>query len=229
MIGDFLRENEKVPLMEMDAAGYVLAGGRSSRMGTEKALVQFDGEPLVVHALRILHNARLAASIAGAHSPLESFAPVVPDSEPDRGPLGGICAALEATKARWVVFLPVDMPLLPASFVTYLLEEAQSSGTAFTVATVDGFAQTFPVVVDRAALPGLRLALESGQRGCYSAFQSAAAGLGQTIKIVPVEHAVKEGKLAHPMGLPVAGWFLNVNRPADLRRAEWSRRSRAVL
>jgi molybdopterin-guanine dinucleotide biosynthesis protein A len=210
----------KVRLMKMDAAGFVLAGGRSARMGSEKALVQFAGEPLVIHALRILHSAGLTASIAGAHSPLESFAPVVQDSEPDRGPLGGICDALDATTARWVVFLPVDLPLLPASLVTYLLAEAQEPGTVFTVAEVNGFAQTFPVVVDRAALPGLRCALESGRGGCYSAFQSAAIGLGQAVKIIPVEQAVEAGKLAHPKTLPVACWFLNVNEPADLLRAE---------
>jgi len=206
--------------MKMDAAGYVLAGGRSSRMGTEKALVQFAGEPLLVHALRILRNAGLSASIAGAHSPLEGFAPVVPDSEPDRGPLGGICDALDATKTRWAVFLPVDLPLLPASLVTYLLEEAQEPGTVVTVATLNGFTQTFPAVVDKLTLPGLRLALESGQGGCYSAFQSAASALGQAVKIVPIEQAVKEGKLAHPKALPVEYWFLNVNKPADLLRAE---------
>jgi molybdopterin-guanine dinucleotide biosynthesis protein A len=206
--------------MKMDAAGYVLAGGRSSRMGSEKALVHFAGEPLVVHALRTLRGAGLMASIAGAHSPLDSFAPVVPDAEPDRGPLGGICAALSATTARWAVFLPVDLPLMPASLVTYLLEEAQEPGTAFTVAAVNGFVQTFPVVVDRAALPELRRALEHSRGGCYSAFQSAAAGLEQAVKIVSVEQAVTAGKLAHPEALPVACWFLNVNEPKDLLRAE---------
>jgi len=206
--------------MKIDAVGYVLAGGRSSRMGTEKALVQFAGEPLLVHALRILRDAGLSASIAGAHSPLESFAPVVPDAEPDRGPLGGICDALDATKARWAVFIPVDLPLLPPSLVTYLLQKAQEPGTAVSLASASGFTQTFPAVVDRALLPGLRRALESCQTGCYSAFQSSAAAIGKSVKIVAVEQAVKDGKLAHPRALPVESWFLNVNKPADLQSAE---------
>jgi molybdopterin-guanine dinucleotide biosynthesis protein A len=206
--------------MKTDAAGYVLAGGLSSRMGIEKALVQFAGEPLVAHALRILRCAGLTASIAGAHSPLESFAPVVPDSEPDRGPLGGICTALNVTAARWAVFLPVDLPLLPPSLVAYLLEEAQETGVAVTLAEGNGFTQTFPAVVDQAALPALRSALQSGRGGCYAAFKSAAADLGKTVKIVPVEQSLKEGKLALAGALPTACWFLNINEPADLLRAE---------
>jgi len=204
----------------MDAVGFVLAGGRSSRMGSEKALVEFAGEPLVVHSLRILRRAGLTASIAGARVPLESFAPVVPDVEADRGPLAGICAALASSSTRWAVFLSVDLPLLPASLVAFLLETALRDGTAITVAEVNGFAQTFPAVVDRAALPRLRRALDSGKGGCYSAFQFSAAGLEQTVNAVPIEPAVEQRKLAHPNALPVPNWFLNVNEPSDLARAE---------
>jgi molybdopterin-guanine dinucleotide biosynthesis protein A len=206
----------------MNAAGYVLAGGRSSRMGSEKALVEFAGEPLVVHALRTLRRAGLTASIAGARSPLECFAPVVTDSEPDMGPLGGICAALASSKARRAVFLPVDLPLLPSALVTMLMHEAQDEGTAVTVAAVNGFTQTFPAVVDRAALPWLRSALESGRGGCFAAFQGAAEGLNKSMKVVPVERALQEWESALREALPVECWFLNVNAPADLLRAEAS-------
>lgn len=205
---------------ETDAAGFVLAGGRSTRMGSEKALVQFAGEPLVVHALRILSTAGLTTSIAGARSQLESYAQVVQDSEPHRGPLGGICTALASSAARWAVFVPVDLPLLPATLVAFLLQQAREEEAAVTVASLNGFAQTFPAVVDRAALPWFRAALETGRGGCFSAFQAAAEGLHQVLKIVPVERVVNDGRLADGEALPVACWFLNVNEPADLLRAE---------
>jgi len=128
------------------AAGFVLAGGRSSRMGVEKALVSFRGEPMIVHAIRTLREAGLTASIAGARTSLEDFAPVVPDAQPDRGPLGGICAALASTSAQRAVFLPVDLPLLPASLLVALLEEA----APVVVVEVDGFVQSFPAVVSQA-------------------------------------------------------------------------------
>jgi molybdopterin-guanine dinucleotide biosynthesis protein A len=204
----------------MDAAGFVLAGGRSSRMGSEKALIEFRGEPLVAHALRILRGAGLTALIAGARSALERLAPVVPDLDPGQGPLGGICAAMASSSARWSVCVTVDMPLLPASLVAFLLSEAREERAAVTVASVNGFSETFPVVLDRALLPGLRRALDAGQGGCFAAFQSAAAGLGQAVKVVQVELAAEGGMLVHPEGVPAAFWFLNVNLPADLERAE---------
>jgi molybdopterin-guanine dinucleotide biosynthesis protein A len=189
-------------------------------MGQDKALVQFAGQPLVAHALAVLHRADLAASIAGARSPLEVFASVVEDRSPNRGPLGGICAALASTSARWAVFLPVDLPLLPASLVAYLLRHARTTGRVVTLASINGFAQTFPAVIDRAALPTLQAELESGRGGCYSSFQAAAARLAQPITVLPVELLLQAGQIVHPSGLPATRWFLNLNTPADLRRAE---------
>lgn len=204
----------------LEAAGFVLAGGRSSRMGADKALIQLSAKPLIAHALYILHQAGLPVAIAGAHSPLAAFAPVVPDSDPGQGPLGGICAALASTAARWAVFLPVDLPLLPAALVTYLLRQARISGSAVTLASVGGFAQTFPAILNREVLAVLQAELEADRRGCYSAFQAAAASLAQPLAVLPVELLIQSGQVAHPHGLPPALWFLNVNSPDDLRRAE---------
>lgn len=204
----------------LDAAGFVLAGGRSSRMGADKALVQLSGKPLVVRAVSVLLEAGLTASIAGARSPLAAFAPVVEDSQPGLGPLGGICAALASTSADLAAFLPVDLPLLPASLLVFLLHHARTTDAAVTLCSVNGFAQSFPVVLRRETLPLLQTELEAGRCGCYSAFQAAASNLGQPVSALPVELLTQSGHITHPDGLPAAWWFLNVNAPKDLRRAE---------
>ena len=102
---------------EPDADGFVLAGGQSSRMGRDKALLAFAGQPLVAHALDLFQEAGLPAMVAGAASPalrsLPVFASVIDDDSPGLGPLSGICAALSIISARFAVFLPVD--LAPAS------------------------------------------------------------------------------------------------------------------
>ncbi len=206
---------------ELDAAGFVLAGGQSSRMGADKALLELAGQPLVARALGVLREAGLPASIAGALSPLAAYAPVVHDAQPGLGPLAGVCAALASTSARHAVFLPLDLPLLPTSLLVFLLHHARITGAAVTLASVNGFAQTFPSVVDRAALPALQAALNQGRGGCFSAFKAAAGQLGRPFSVLPVEHLVQPGQIAHPDGLPPALWFLNLNTPEALQRAQY--------
>ena len=103
--------------MQADAAGYVLAGGQSSRMGTDKALVRFRGRPLVQHAVQILNTAGLTATIAGSRRPLAEYAPSIADKwadgERSAGPLAGVASALSSTNAEWNVFLTVDAPSFP--------------------------------------------------------------------------------------------------------------------
>jgi molybdopterin-guanine dinucleotide biosynthesis protein A len=201
-----------------DAAGFVLAGGLSSRMGTDKALVEFEGQPMISRAIGILRAAGLPVSIAGARSSLDRYASVVPDTDPGLGPLGGICSALKSSTAQYAVFLPVDLPRLPSSLIAFLLEYAQITRAAVTLVTVNAFPETFPVVLDRETLPILEQELATGQRGCYAAFQRATTVLGQSAVQLPVELLVQSGHAAHPDALPAARWFLNVNTPADMHR-----------
>lgn len=203
-----------------DLAGFVLAGGRSSRMGVDKALVELDGRPLIAHALGILRGAGLDVAIAGARAQLDGFARVVADLYPDLGPLGGICSALAATSARWSVFLPVDLPLLPPALISYQLKKAREKDAAVTVASVEGFAQTFPVVIDRATLPYLDQEVAAGRLGCLSALQNAAESLTRPLVVLSVEEAIASGQLVAPCGNAPDRWFLNLNAPEDLRRAE---------
>jgi molybdopterin-guanine dinucleotide biosynthesis protein A len=190
-------------------------------MGRDKAVVLLGGQPLVVHTLGILRRAGLEATIAGGDAVLGEFAPVIPDGAAGQGPLSGICAALESSSAALAVFLPVDLPLLPDSAISFLLHHARVTGAPATLFSVNGFAETFPAVVARAALPALKRELEAGGRGCFSGFRAAARGLESELAILPVEMLVQAGQLFHPLRQPVGRWFLNVNTPESLRRAHW--------
>jgi molybdenum cofactor guanylyltransferase len=116
-----------------DVAGFVLAGGRSARMGRDKALVLLDGRSLAERAIELLHHAGLNAAIAGARSELGALAHVIADQAPDEGPLRGICSALASTGAELAIFIPVDLPLLPASLLACLVADAQITGAAVTL------------------------------------------------------------------------------------------------
>jgi molybdopterin-guanine dinucleotide biosynthesis protein A len=213
-----------------DAAGFVLAGGQSSRMGSDKALVEFGGRPLIAHAVGILKGAGLPVSIAGARpevrASLAAYAPVIPDAEAELGPLGGICAALGSTTAPYSVFLPVDVPLMPPSLIVFLVRHALITSTLVTLASVNNSPQTFPAVISRGTLPLLEVELRNRRLGCLAGFQKVAAELGQNVSTLPAEVLVQSGQITHPDALPAVRWFLNINAAADLRMASSLRSSR---
>jgi molybdenum cofactor guanylyltransferase len=209
---------ESTPANSISA--FVLAGGQSRRMGRDKALLTVAGRPLIAHALSALRNAGLSPVIAGARSDLSRFAPIIPDPNPDLGPLAGICAALDSSSARYAVFLPIDLPLLPPSLITYLFRHAQITSSSVTLPSICGDANTFPAVLDRSVLPTLKTELAAGRRGCLAAFHAAAQILGQSISVIPVEFLAQSGHASHSFGLLAALWFVNVNTPGDLSRVE---------
>lgn len=204
------------PAGEPAIPGFALAGGQSTRMGRDKALVELAGKPLIAYAVECLRAAGLEAAIAGARSTLHSFAPVLPDAEPDRGPLSGICTALQQVTGDLAVFLSVDTPLLPASLLRYMLFHAQSTGRTITLASVNGFPQTFPAVLRTSAWPSLRAELDTRGGGCFAGFRAAAHACGETPSILPAELLAASAHAAHPRALPVSRWFANVNSPAEL-------------
>ncbi len=218
--GERMGDHDLDSTPELTVSAYVLAGGQSRRMGQDKALLTLAGHPLIAHALSALRAAGLSPVIAGARSDLSRFASVIPDPNSDLGPLSGICAALESSSARSAVFLPVDLPLLPSSLITYLVYHAQITSAAVTLPSIRGVANTFPAVLDRSLLPALKSELAAGRRACLAAFHAAARALGQPISVIPVELLTQSGHVAHPRSLPAAAWFLNVNTPADLGRVD---------
>jgi molybdopterin-guanine dinucleotide biosynthesis protein A len=188
-------------------------------MGRDKALVELGAKTLAAHAVELLRSAGLSATIAGARSELGDLAPVIADEGSDQGPLRGICSALGSTDAELAVFVPVDLPLLPASLLRYLVHHARITGDAVTLASVNGFAQTFPSVLHKDALPTLQEELAAERGGCFAAFHTAAMRLGQAVRVVTVEVLVQTGSVTHDRAVPPFRWFLNVNTLEDAERA----------
>lgn len=202
-----------------DAAGFVLAGGNSTRMGHDKALLPFQGRPLIGHAIAILRQSGIPAAIVGDRPDLSAYGPVILDEETGRGPLQGVCRALALSDAELAVFLSVDTPLLPANLLEYLVQHAAITGSAVTLPAVNGFPQSFPCALRRERLPALEREIRAGNYGCFAAFRAAAHEAGQALSILPVELLAQAGHIDHPAGLPPAAWFLNVNTPEDLAAA----------
>jgi molybdopterin-guanine dinucleotide biosynthesis protein A len=108
-------------------AGIVLAGGKSSRMGRDKALLEYQGRPLLHHMMGLLRAAGLSEIFVSGNLP---GYPCVPDVSPAAGPVGGIISVVrEKQDYDGYLFIPVDMPLLPAQGLRLLL--SQDGGAYF--------------------------------------------------------------------------------------------------
>jgi molybdenum cofactor guanylyltransferase len=183
--------------------GAVLAGGRSRRMGTAKAMVEVAGLPMVSRVVSTVGSAGLEpVVVAKPDSPLPKLDCRVLTEPPEpRHPLTGLVAALHTSAGRGVVAVACDMPLVPAKLLTWLAQlEAEAA-----VCEVDGRLQPLlgryaPSVADRLAA-GL------------------ADGAAMTDAVTALDpYVVAEDKIAR-FGDPRSIVF-NVNAPEDVERAE---------
>lgn len=101
--------------------GYILAGGKSSRMGTDKGLIPLDGTTFTGKVLSTLEEVSQKVTIVGAPETYAQFGvELIPDSWPDVGPLGGIHAALQHSSTEWNVIVSCDIPFVSAALIRYL-------------------------------------------------------------------------------------------------------------
>src|SRR5215469_13627088 len=104
--------------VEANCAAFVLAGGGSTRFGSDKALVQVDGKPMLVRLCAMLRGVTSSVAIIGSGEKYGSFGvECVADQWPGEGPLGGIITALMHAHTRnqrdaWCLVVGCDMPFL---------------------------------------------------------------------------------------------------------------------
>ena len=159
----------------MNAAGVVLCGGRSSRMGTSKALLEFGSETMLQRVVRLLGTAVSPIVVVAAPGQilpaLAASVTVARDEQEGRGPLEGLRAGLKALPASVDVayITSCDVPLLVPAFVQRMIELANGYDIAIT--ENDGFAHPLSAIYRRAALPHAVELLSADQRRVSNLFQ----------------------------------------------------------
>jgi molybdopterin-guanine dinucleotide biosynthesis protein A len=209
--------------------GYVLAGGRSSRMGRDKALLELAGKPLIEHALRKMQRVCVDVRILGganggdpAHAQaLAAYAPVVFDLHPGCGPIGGIEAALADSAHEWRIVLPVDLPFVPAAFLEAWMARvvAQAMRCRIAIFSTQGRAHPALCLLHKQVAPYIAEAVERGEFKLMPAFQTAAKSLAAKGEATPDEVLRVDAVGDEPGRV----WWMNLNTPADFAEAEkWS-------
>ena len=104
--------------------GIVLAGGRSARMGRDKALLPWQGRPLIERQIAVLRAAGADAIRVSGNRPGYGG---IPDAIPGSGPLAGLASVGAVCPDAHLLIIPVDMPLLSAALLQRLHVEVQSA------------------------------------------------------------------------------------------------------
>ncbi len=116
-----------------DVTVFVLAGGKSTRMGTDKAFVKLNGRTLLSRMLDLARSVAADVRIVGDPAKFSQFAPVVEDIFPGCGPLGGIHAALRSSQTDMNLIVAVDVPFLSSKLLEFLIAKSRASLAAVTV------------------------------------------------------------------------------------------------
>lgn len=196
---------------------FVLAGGQSTRMGRDKAMLELDGRPLIEHALCKLRALGFSPRIAGSRPDLGAFAAVIPDRHSQAGPLGGIEAALAASETDQNLFLPVDLPWLPVEFLRWMIERADGTEALATIPRLQARPQPLCAIYSKALLPSAQAALRANDTKVMRAVEYAATTAGLRIDSFDVETIAAAQSWNQPLVLH--RWFENINTSADFEKA----------
>ena len=152
-----------------DVTGVLLAGGKSRRMGQDKALLQLDGMALFKHSLALLQQFFATILIAGDRPDLsQPGIPAVPDVYPGSA-LGGLHTGLQAAETDWIFVAPCDMPYPDARIVSLLLNH-RSGVDSVVPRTTDGYEPVFALYHKNCLLP-IEQMLRQNQYRIYDFYQ----------------------------------------------------------
>jgi molybdenum cofactor guanylyltransferase len=224
-----------------DVGGYVLAGGKSSRMGRDKALLELAGKPLIEHAVAKLRRVCEDVHILSGRQELAAFAPLVRDLHEGCGPMGGLEAAFEHSQHEWNLFMPVDVPFLPSAFLDSWVRGVigdQERGARVAMFTVDGVPQPLFCLLHREVATSVRDAMQRGQYKVFPVLEGAAKELAVRQGVSADKAFLNRpwdeiGELFvkpagdEPWSVPTGAqqaakhlWFANLNTPEDFADAE---------
>ena len=192
-----------------DSASIILAGGRSTRMGSNKAFLPLPGKdrltfieqlvstltPLCAETILVARDAADAANytLPGVQ--------IVTDRIPDQGPLMGLYSGLSAIHTQRALVVAVDMPFILPALVTFLLTQPRSG--SLLVPLVNNVPQVLLALYPRAILPLIEQLLQQGRHDPRS-----------LLRVTPVQY-IEEAQLRSVD--PELRSFTNVNTPEDLR------------
>jgi molybdopterin-guanine dinucleotide biosynthesis protein A len=185
----------------LSVSAAVMAGGRSRRMGRDKAWIDLDGKPLIQRVIDVLGEVADEVFLV-ANDP--RFATlglrVVPDRFPDGGALGGIATGVGAATHEAVLVAACDMPFLRAEVFRLLIERRGEADAV--VPRVGGELETLHALYTKSCLPAMERALAAGKLRVVSFFDEVRVLTVDETELRSVDPRLRS--------------FTNVNTPDEL-------------
>ena len=186
-----------------DVCAVILAGGQSSRMGSNKALLEIGGRPLISilidRILPVTDRILISSNDFSSYRFLDF--PVIPDQFAGHGPLAGFHSAMTRNICSLYIMLACDLPNLKTPLLQNLVSLAEGYDAAIP-RTLDGLAHPLCAVYRRTCLPCVEQAL---QRGANKVIEVLFENSLAVRWVGPDEGKFEDADLA------------NVNTPEDLR------------
>jgi len=155
----------------MQTTAIILAGGKSKRMGTDKALLELNGISLLEKSLtlcEIVCDKILISSNKKEHS---NFAyPLVADEIKNCGPIGGIYSCLKQSDTEWNFVISVDSPMVNVEFVQYLIAEMKDFDAIVPIHS--GGKEPLVALYHKRALPEIEKRIRAGNYKMYDLLQT---------------------------------------------------------
>lgn len=183
----------------------ILAGGKSSRMGTDKAFVRVLGRPLIEDILAQLEGLGTETLIVTNRPDDYAYlgVPLFIDVLPEKGALGGIYTAVQSSSQRHTLCVACDMPFVVRPLLDYLISLIPEGDVVMP--RLQGEAEPFRAVYSQGCLAPIRAALDAGKMRVISFFPE--------VRVRFVDEAELDRFDRQHLS------FFNVNTPADLERA----------
>lgn len=199
-----MRQNSREGQLIEGITGIILAGGKSSRFGSNKALAKFNGKPLIERATGVLGRI-FKNLIIITNSPLEySYLkiPLFQDIVKGLGPVGGIYTGLDALDDGWAFFCACDMPFINEGLVRYLA--GVRDGFDAVVPKVDWKIEPLHALYSKNCLPAIKELINKKEYQTIKAFNN-----------IKVRYVVEEEIKTYD---PQLKTFLNVNKQDELEQ-----------
>jgi len=142
-------------------SGGILAGGKSTRMGIDKATILYKNDTFLQHAINLLQPFTNQIFVSSNINHIDLDYSIVPDIIEDKGPIGGVYSLLKRISTQKLLIVPIDTPLLNSRVIAYLLANYDENAALTVCRSSDGL-QMLVGVYDISLIPLLKKQMEDG-------------------------------------------------------------------